>query len=152
MQNSTLSKAASITSDVSKTSQLLTSSSGKSNFGPIKAIPRVPLNDLSNVNAGTSSKITAKYHRKTKGNSTNTNLQSTASKKLSFENVDGVLSTGYSGIFGCCPPEENMIESKGPTTVSKDLSRFVDQIFADNSTVTGDTNLSSSCEEEMVNE
>ncbi|KAL6141867.1 hypothetical protein ACLB2K_060153 [Fragaria x ananassa] len=67
VQNSTLSKAASITSDMSKTSQLLTSSSGKSNFGPIKAIPRVPLNDLSNVNAGTSSKITAKYHRKTKG-------------------------------------------------------------------------------------
>ncbi|KAL6145635.1 hypothetical protein ACLB2K_056321 [Fragaria x ananassa] len=136
VQNSTISKAASITSDVSKASQLMTSSSEKSNFGPIKAIPRVPLNDLSNVNIVTSSKNTAKCHRKTKGNSSNTDLQSTASKKLSFENVDGVLSTGYLGIFGHCPPEENMIESKGPIIVSKNLSGFVDQIFADNSTVT----------------
>lgn len=140
------SKSSHLVSEIGKSSQV------KNSLATDKTEVRLPLSDLSNTHVGNPSKPTNKYQRKLKSGLPSTKSVSTVSKKLSFENVDNVLSKGAAGIFGHCPPEETAVLIPTQSASDNNTGCFVDHIFAENCNLTGNDNLSSSHEEEMVHE
>ncbi|KAL6122978.1 hypothetical protein ACLB2K_075501 [Fragaria x ananassa] len=140
------SKSSHLVSEIGKSSQV------KNSLATDKTEVRLPLSDLPNTHVGNPSKPTNKYQRKLKSGLPSTKSVSTVSKKLSFENVDNVLSKGAAGIFGHCPPEETAVLIPTQSASDNNTGCFVDHIFAENCNLTGNDNLSSSHEEEMVHE
>ena len=117
-----------------------------------KHISRPPLQDVSNARSKLSTKSSGQTS-KTARHATNSaaKRQSNVSKKLSFGNVEEVFGGGIAGVFGHCPPEPG-VELGISSSTGQVSDSIIEQIFDENSNLATDENLSSSDEDEMVNE